>query len=215
MPIPFLATEISGLADPSYPSGGANKNYVDDISGAVVTWATNEFYNSEGDLTGLLDDNYAPSSATKSHIDDSTIHYTSGQLEGLFAPTGAAGDISSQVTLSSGLTSDANIYHDGESTQMYLDDIPQGVLKSGAEYYKGYESGQILEAGAFINVASGWESVADTGTIAHGLGAIPAHVTLTPSGTVTFAIAFTVDSSDITVRMSAAGNRVVNWRAEV
>ena len=33
MPIPFLAVEISGLADPTYASGGANKNYVDTISG--------------------------------------------------------------------------------------------------------------------------------------------------------------------------------------
>jgi len=66
-----------------------------------------------------------------------------------------------------------------------------------------------------INVASGWASKADGETIAHGLGAKPNHVTLTPSGAVTFATAFTSDATNITVRMSAAGSRMLNWRAEV
>ena len=91
---------------------------------------------------------YAKSISAQS-ISGGTIknHMTSSQMktwsDSLYAPTGAAGDNSGQVTLSSGLTSDNDIYHDGVATQMYLKDITQGLLKSGASYWKGYTSGQL------------------------------------------------------------------------
>jgi len=74
------------------------------------------YYYQESDLTAVLNDNYAPS--------------------------GISGDASSQVTLASGLVAISGLYHDGDATTMYLNDVPQVVLKSGASYWKGYLSGQ-------------------------------------------------------------------------
>ena len=53
------------------------------------------------------------------------------------------GETSSQVTLSSGLTSDDSIYHDGIATDMYLDSVPESVLVSGSEYQIAYQSSQL------------------------------------------------------------------------
>ena len=74
-------------------------------------------------------------------------HLPSSQLkdwfDGVYAPTGAAGDNSGQVSLSSGLTSDHTIWHDGPATQMYLSGVTETVIKSGANYSKAHHSAQI------------------------------------------------------------------------
>jgi len=61
----------------------------------------------------------------------------------VFSSSTGSAEVSSQVNLYSGLTSDDDIYHDGAETSMYLSGVKQEVLKSGAEYWKAYESGQI------------------------------------------------------------------------
>ena len=94
-----------------------------------------------------------------------------------------------------------------------IDVLGYSTISSNA--HKAYVSAQALETGAFKEVNSGWASVADEDTIAHGLSAKPNFVSITPSGAVTFAVSFTCDATNITVRISAAGNRMVNWRAEV
>jgi len=94
---------------------------------------------------------------------------------------------------------------------------------SGDEYSAAYASAQALKqhafhakiSSAYLAVASGWASIADNGTIAHGLSSKPSWHIVAPSGAVTFAIATTVDATNITVRISAAGSRMVSWRAEV
>jgi len=91
----------------------------------------------------------------------------------------------------------------------------ESFAASGDEYSSAYASAQLLKEGAFRKVATGYASVADGGTIAHTLGSVPKAVQITPSGAITFAVAYTVDATNITVRISAAGSRVVNWRAEV
>jgi len=72
------------------------------------------------EISGLAIPSYNSGAVNKKYVDDvsgnSKLWY-----DELYAPTGAAGDISSQVTLSSGLTSDASIYHDGETTDLFLD----------------------------------------------------------------------------------------------
>ena len=117
MPIPFLAQEISGLADPTYASGGANKSYVDAISGAITTWASVAFPASANYLTEI-------------------------EADAIYAPSGTGESTGSgAVTLTSGLTSDASVFHVGAATEAYLNDVPQSVIKSGANWQKAYESG--------------------------------------------------------------------------
>ena len=59
--VEFAGAEISGLAAPTYRSGVANKGYVDDISGAIVTHVTNNYYTQtwidslSGSIDGRLD----------------------------------------------------------------------------------------------------------------------------------------------------------------
>ena len=86
---------------------------------------------------------------------------------------------------------------------------------SGDEYSAAYASAQLLKEGAFRNVATGWFFASDQSAIPHTLGVKPNHVTITPSGAVTYAIAFTVDETNINLRVSHASQRTVNWRAEV
>lgn len=111
--------------------------------------------SGESNLTKLLDDNYAPSSLFNSHTSDNTIHYTSGSIKNwfdeLYHPSGQGIETSSQVILSSGLTSDAGIYHDGTQTHLYLNNVPQSVLKSGTEYWNAHLSSQSLGNLAFKN----------------------------------------------------------------
>ncbi len=56
---------------------------------------------------------------------------------------GAGSDTSGAITLTSGLTSDDSIYHDGPATNMFLNDIPESVIKSGSNWSKAYVSSQI------------------------------------------------------------------------
>jgi hypothetical protein len=86
---------------------------------------------------------------------------------------------------------------------------------SGDEYSAAYASAQALQDGAFIKVATGWFNVSDQSAIPHTLGARPKFVSLTPSGNVTYATSYTADATNIHVRVSHAGQRTLNWRAEV
>ena len=67
------------------------------------------------------------------------------KLNSVYAQSGSTGaDASSQVTLYSGLKSDATyLYHDGPTTNLYLYQVPQKVLKSGSNYWNAYQSAQI------------------------------------------------------------------------
>jgi len=311
MPIPFLAYEISGLAQPTYNSGAVNRKLLMDISGALdsridglegdagVTWSEittgggispetfgvsgtgignlevlgydtissqakkgftsgaamgdiaylDEIDISEhtnlavGDGVTLTGDTISWASGTQLHnawvstqalqdlafkntidiSDDTnlaagdgitltgdTISWASGtQLHNAWVSTQALGDLSFKDTID--ISDDTNLAA-GDGITLTGDTISWA---SGAQLHKAYLSAQALEGGAFKRVNSGWALVADEDTIAHGLSAKPNHVTLTPSGSVTFATAFTCDATNITVRLSCAGSRMLNWRAEV
>jgi len=97
------------------------------------------------------------------------------------------------------------------------------VNASGNEYSAAYASAQASKAhayhakisSAYLAQASGYDLITDDDTIAHGLGAKPTAHSVTPSGLVTFAIASTVDATNINVRISAPGTRGVNWWAQL
>ena len=123
--------------------------------------------------------------------------------------------ISSNAKAAMGYMASGNEYSDAYNWYVASSSKISEFVASGDEYSAAYASAQALEAGAFKKVSSGWASIADNETIAHGLGGKPNHVSITPSGAVTFAVAFTCDATNITVRISAAGSRMVNWRAEL
>jgi len=129
---------------------------------------------------------------------------TDGGIDGMTGTYSISGDAALEISVAgySTISSQAKYAYDS-------------VLESGTKYHSAYLSAQSIKNGALIKVASGWALKADGENIAHGLLVKPNHVTLTPSGAVTFATAFTIDATNITVRMSAAGSRMLNWRAEV
>ena len=58
---------------------------------------------------------------------------------------------------------------------------------------------------------SGFASVSSASKIAHGLGSLPSYVNVTPSGNVNFGTSCTVDTTNITVNLTAGGIRDVYW----
>lgn len=97
------------------------------------------------------------------------------------------------------------------------------LLDSGTKYTSAYQSSQALKehsfqakiSSAYLALNAGWAVVADAGTIAHGLNSKPISHWVIPSGDVSFAISTKVDVTNITVRMSAPGDRDVQWWAQV
>lgn len=63
--------------------------------------------------------------------------------------------------------------------------------------------------------ARGWAAVADGGTIAHGLGALPVTAYVMPSGTDVFATSIKLDATNITVYHTSPNEQTVSWRAEL
>jgi len=63
---------------------------------------------------------------------------------------------------------------------------------------------------------SGWSSVPGDNPISHGVSAIPSNILVTPSGSITFGYAVnTVTATEFSVDITAPGNRMISWRAEV
>ena len=63
---------------------------------------------------------------------------------------------------------------------------------------------------------SGWHTGADDSTVTHNLNAIPGSIFIQPSGPITFATGYdTVTTTQFNVRISAPGERTVNWRVEI
>ena len=63
--------------------------------------------------------------------------------------------------------------------------------------------------------AFGTTAVANGGTIAHGLAAVPTRVHLIAQGTVPIEFSYTADNTNITVYHTSGGSPTVNWEAEV
>jgi len=201
MAIPFLATEVSGLADPTYPSGAANKKYVDTISGnlqaQVGGYPTQWGSVAAGTGIGTFGDTLLVSSSTHGSTDSvSVLGYAS--ISGNAAAMAASG-VKYTATYD---------WYAASASKL------SEQIGSGAKYTAAYDW-YAASASKLSDKASGWASVADTGTIAHGLSAKPSWHIVAPSGNVAFAVATTVDATNISVRISAAGNRMVSWRAEV
>jgi hypothetical protein len=63
---------------------------------------------------------------------------------------------------------------------------------------------------------SGWDTITDNDTIAHGLVGIPKYVNIVPSGSMsTYGISTRVDDTYIYVNLTAFGSRDVFWYANL
>jgi hypothetical protein len=67
----------------------------------------------------------------------------------------------------------------------------------------------------YINKNGGWATVADAGTITHGLSSTPNKICVTPSGSIPIMYSCKGGSSTITVYHSAPDSRDFSWYAEV
>lgn len=64
-------------------------------------------------------------------------------------------------------------------------------------------------------IASGWQSINDGDTIAHGLSGVPKTAFVVPSGSNPFGISIKLDATNITVYSTAPTAEIVGWRAEI
>ena len=104
--------------------------------------------------------------------------------------------------------------------------VAYDIYHSGSKYTSAYnwfvESGEKLSiiSGSLSNkitsINSGYTTISNGNTISHGLGSIPSYVNITPSGMdVNFGTTCKVDSTNITVYLTAAGSRNVFWTASL
>jgi len=134
--------ELSGLSAPTYNSGAANKKYVDDVSGNIITYANGQFYpSSDGNTLNL---------SYTGHSGNADLHYPSSNLttwlDQVYAQSGTTGgEASSQVTISTGLNlteGDGNIYHDGIAGTLTV----EGYAKISSNSVSGQEALEWLTA---------------------------------------------------------------------
>ena len=83
---------------------------------------------------------------------------------------GGAGDTSTTLTIAttSGIASTVSVLHDGSAGTLYLNNIPQNILKSGSEYWKAYMSAQVAVYDAGGGISSWYDLSAGTGVTPFG-----------------------------------------------
>jgi hypothetical protein len=310
MAIPFLAVEISGLADPTYASGGANKKYVDAVSGSLstrisgipgnvpITWGA--LSAADGSIS-IPAGTFQVSSAAGAALTFSVPGYATISANAFNAMTeiGLSGAkyhdmytylLASSQKIADDITSGSkytDAYHwTFYSANRYEDLLASGVkytdiFKSGTKYTQAYDwflasSLKLSESGSkytdaynWYNLSSGrigdslgsglkysqaydwfvasslklsesgskltnaynwyvesaqklsthafgWSNVPADNPITHTLGVVPKHISVTPSGNITFGYAIdTVTTTQFTVNITAPGDRMISWRAEV
>lgn len=235
MTIPFIATHVSGVTLQDDVSSAVPRSYIDTISSNIDTRIDSlegvssvdfgTFSATDESLTGFTAGTFAVSSAGGTSLSLGVAGYStiSSQAKYTYDEIIASGtkwyDTYQWFNASAQILSDFNSSGDKYTAayDWYVASAQSlsAYQASGDEYSAAYASAQILKEGAFRDVATGWFYASDQSAIPHTLSAKPNHVTVTPSGIVTFATALTVDATYIHLRISAAGQRMVNWRAEV
>jgi hypothetical protein len=90
------------------------------------------------------------------------------------------------------------------------------VAWSGASEFYGFSSNAQYLYAPSGKIKSGYALVSDGGVIVHGFVAKPRSVYIMPSGNVSnFGISCRVDSTNITIGMTAPGERHVFWSASL
>lgn len=242
MPIPFLAVEISGLATQAYNSGAVNRGFIDTISGnlnAKVTdtpdnWTTltagTGFEDFEGEIgvsgsTGVSLDiaGYATisSQAKSAHASSSTGVFALQTID-LTAGAGLAGGGTIDATRDFAVGAGTGIVVNADDVEVLGYTAISANAKLGADYvasgneYSAAYDWYTASAQKLSDNNSGWASVPADNPITHGLSGLPSNIQITPSGLVSFAYAVSsVTATTFCVPISAPGNRMIGWRAEV
>jgi len=203
--VTFKGSTFSGLAAPTFNSGAANKKYVDTVSGNILTntmSSANIIANYVTSANALT--NFRGSTATGEFTNSGVIWNGSSWVA--WKSGTAVFDATSYITSSNAISR----FADSSSTQTkwYPSSLGKGI-SSQVLSLTGFSSNTAL-------VKNGFASVNDGGTIAHGLGQIPTYASIVPSGnSINFGTSCKVDSSNITVSLTAAGSRDVYWSVSV
>jgi len=241
MAIPFIAQEISGVALQSYDNSAVPRSYIDTISGNLASnisdTPTNWGTLTEG--TGIAPITGVGISGSGDH-DITVLGYDtiSSQARSAYvsASTGVFALQSINLTAGAGLTGGGTIdatrdFAVGEGTGILVnaDDVEvkgystiSSNAKAGADYvasgneYSAAYDWYVASAQKLSDHNSGWASVPEDNPISHGLSAKPTNIQITPSGLVTFAYAISsITDTTFCVPISAPGNKMISWRAEV
>ena len=102
----------------------------------------------------------------------------------------------------------------GSLAKAYTDTISGNLL---SKYYPSAFGKSLMDFSSNTNlVKSGYASLSDVETIAHGLSGIPTYANASPSGfSVNFGTTCKVDDTNITIYMTAGGTRDVFWTASL
>jgi len=136
---------------------------------------------------------------------------TKSQLDAYYQQSGAIGGISSwyDLSTSTGITPFGGSVSVSGTQAETISVLGYSNISSQAKQAYDFSSNSALVKNGFAQVAHGQ-------TISHGIGSIPKHVSVVPSGaSVNFGATCKVDSTNITVYLTALGTRDVFWSASL
>ena len=101
----------------------------------------------------------------------------------------------------------------GDMTKAVYDTDADNVVESAddADTLDGVHAAGFLQG----TWTSGTVTVANGGTVAHGLGGTPTRVFLSANAVQPYAMAWTADATNITFHHSAAATLIINWLARL
>jgi len=241
MTIPFIAQEISGVALQSYDKSAVPKSYIDTISGNLnnkvsdtpTSWGTltegtgiapitsvGISGSGDHDITVLGYDTIS-SQAKSAHASSSTGVFAL-QTINLTAGAGLTGGGTIAATRDFAVGAGTGIEVNANDVAVLGYDTISSNAKLGADYvasgneYSAAYNWYVASAQKLSDKNFGWASVPEDNPISHGLSTKPNSIQITPSGLITFAYAVSsITATTFCVPISAPGNRIINWRAEV
>lgn len=148
------------------------------------------------------------------HIDHTSVSITAG------AGLAGGGDLTATRDIAVGAGTGIEVNADDIEVLGY--DTISSNAKAGSDYvasgneYSAAYSWYDASAQKLSDYNSGWASVPADNPITHGVSSVPSNISVTPSGAVTFSYAVSsITSTTFCIAISAPGNRMVSWRAEV
>lgn len=193
--------ELSGLADPTYNSGAANKHYVDtQIQASSSGWNAYVYPENVEVTTDGSNRIWLSGQGT-------TVVYSSNHIIVISSQVGSAGNLSD-------LTIDADKNWNSKGIWS-LTFISSNLISGGSYNLYGLTSTLAGTYQPSSETHYGWNTVSNGGTISHSCSSRPIWVTISPSGTSPIAFSFTVSDTQITVYHTSPDSETFSWRAIV
>jgi hypothetical protein len=154
-----------------------------------------------GEFSGLRDPTWPSGVATKHYVDNINL------------PLSGLTDVSADF--------DTDTYHDSglkwnKTTGKWEATQVAGGADAGLYYPSALGKSLMDFSSNTVLTKTGFASVSNGGTISHGLPGLPTYANVVPSGfSVNFGTTCKVDTTDITVYLTAAGSRNVFWTASI